>query len=420
VAVNLYPFEAYRDRGLPLPELVEYIDIGGPTLLRAAAKNFNSVVTLADPADYAALIAELNENNGCSSLSTRRRLMGRAYATTARYDAAISDHLAAEAGAPTRTLRFGPAQPLRYGENPHQPAQVFPGLGPSPLDGVLGGKALSYNNLLDVEAALGAIAGQGPGVAVAVVKHGNPCGLALAPTAAEALELAWQGDPVSAFGSVISFSTPLEAADLAPLHLDDKSRRRFVEVLVAPAFSAEAVALCAHHKALRLVTARADEQSARPDHRIVMGLLLEQARDLAIADGYRHEAGPAQILDEALAAFALRAVRSVKSNAIVLARRLDADRLQLVGMGAGQPNRVTAAALALARAQENLGPGALGPVYAASDAFLPFRDTLDRLADAGVGLLLQPGGSIRDAEVAAAANERGVTLVLTGIRHFRH
>ena len=434
VVVNLYPFEHHRDRGLPLDELIEFVDIGGPTMLRAAAKNFASVTVVTEPEDYAAVIAELDANDGCTTLPTRRRLMQAAYEKTARYDLAIAEHLAAEAGAPTRALRFGVAAPLRYGENPHQPAAVFRGLsGPSPMDRVIGGKALSYNNLLDVEAALAAVEGQGPGAAVAVIKHGNPCGLAVAPTAAEALELAWAGDPVSAFGSVIAFSTPagaaVTAADLAPLALDDRANRRFVEVLVAPAFDGAARALAAQHKTLRLVELSAADLMALPDRRIVLGQLLEQARDRTLAEGYRVAAGelPAGV-DLALAEFGLRAARSVKSNAIVIVRRIDGERLQLIGMGAGQPNRVASAQLAVKQAEATLqaaapvagSAAAMRDAYAVSDAFLPFRDTLDVLADAGVGALIQPGGSIRDAEVVEAAEARQVTLILSQVRHFRH
>lgn len=430
VVVNLYPFEHHRDRGLPLDELIEYVDIGGPTMLRAAAKNFRSVTVVTDPDDYAVLVAELDANGGCTTLPTRRRLMQVAYEKTAAYDMAIAEHLAAEAGAPTRALRFGVASPLRYGENPHQPAAVFRGRsGPSPMERVIGGKALSYNNLLDVEAALAAIEGQGPGFAVAVIKHGNPCGLAVAPTAAEALQLAWAGDPVSAFGSVIAFSGPLTAADLAPLSLDDRANRRFVEVLVAPAFDDSARALAAHHKPLRLVELAAADLMALPDRRIVLGQLLEQERDRTLAEGYRVAAGePGAGLDAALAEFGLRAARSVKSNAVVIVRRLDAQRLQLLGMGAGQPNRVASAQLAVKQAEATLRAAApiegtevaMREAYAVSDAFLPFRDTLDVLADAGVGALIQPGGSIRDAEVIEAAVERGVRLILSHVRHFRH
>jgi phosphoribosylaminoimidazolecarboxamide formyltransferase/IMP cyclohydrolase len=429
VAVNLYPFEAQRDQGLPLERLIEHIDIGGPTLLRAAAKNFRHVVALSHPADYAAVCAELDATGGCTTLDTRLRLMRRAFEVTRAYDTAIAAHLAHLEGAPTRTLTFGPAAPLRYGENPHQPAQLYPGAGPSPLDRVLGGKALSYNNLLDIEAALGAVRGhdaQGA-AAVAVVKHGNPCGLAVASTSEAALELAWAGDPVSAFGSVIAFSRPVDADALAPLALDapDRAARRFVEVLVAPTFSEAARALAANNKNLRLVELSATELEASTERRLVLGHLLEQSADDTLFDRLDVVAGQVE-LDPALCAFGVRAARQLKSNAVALVRRVDATSMQLVGMGAGQPNRVNSARLAVERARETLGLAAggaqpdLAACYAVSDAFLPFRDTLDVLADAGVRVLLQPGGSLRDAEVVAAGGERGVAVVLTGTRHFRH
>jgi phosphoribosylaminoimidazolecarboxamide formyltransferase/IMP cyclohydrolase len=418
VVVNLYPFEQYRDKGLQDADLIEYIDIGGPTMIRAAAKNYAAVAVLTAPEQYAGFIAELDAQGGQTRLETRRALMAAAFERTSAYDTAIAAHMSG--GAKPMPRPVGPPRPLRYGENPHQRAALTPLGGPDPLDRVIGGKELSYNNLLDVEAALHAIEGQGEeGVAVAVVKHGNPCGLAVAATAAEALELAWAGDPVSAFGSVISFSQPVEAADLAPLYLDDKARRRFVEVIVAPGFSAEAQALAAHHKTLRLVRWSVAELMATPDRRFVLGQLLEQDRDLQLAEGWAHMAGPARAVDEGLAAFGVRACRSVKSNAIVIVRRTAEGALQLLGMGAGQPNRVRSAEIAVARAAAT-APGALGDGCAISDAFLPFRDTLDVLAEAGVQVLIQPGGSLRDPEVAAAADARGVTLIRTGTRHFRH
>jgi len=425
IAVNLYPFEAYRDAGVPLEQLIEHIDIGGPTLLRAAAKNFAHVVALAHPADYDAVCDELDASGGFTTIETRLRLMQRAFEVTRAYDTAIADHLATLAGAPVRTLRFGPEAPLRYGENPHQAAVLLRGARPSPLERVLGGKALSYNNLLDIEAALGAVRGQATGgaVAVAVVKHGNPCGLAIGATAAQALELAWAGDPVSAFGSVIAFSQSVDADALAPLGLDaaDKEARRFVEVLVAPAFDAAARALAAQSKNLRLVELDPDEVATPIERRLVLGHLLEQTQDEALFDRLEVVAGQVA-LDEALCAFGVRAARQLKSNAIALVRRTETGALQLVGMGAGQPNRVTSARLAVDRARETLGGAQadLSACYALSDAFLPFRDTLDVLADAGVRVLLQPGGSLRDAEVVAAGTARGVAVVMTGTRHFRH
>lgn len=418
VVVNLYPFEQYRDKGLQDADLIEYIDIGGPTMIRAAAKNYAAVAVLTAPDQYAGFVAELDAQGGQTQLETRRALMAAAFQRTSAYDTAIAAHMSG--GIKPLPRPVGPPRPLRYGENPHQRAALTPLGGPDPLDRVIGGKELSYNNLLDVEAALHAIEGQGEGgVAVAVVKHGNPCGLAVAATAAEALELAWAGDPVSAFGSVISFSQAVEAADLAPLQLADKARRRFVEVIVAPGFSAEAQALAAHHKTLRLVRWSVAELMATPDRRFVLGQLLEQDRDLQLAEGWAHMAGPARPLDEGLAAFGVRACRSIKSNAIVIVRRTAEGALQLLGMGAGQPNRVRSAEIAVARAMATAG-GALGDGCAISDAFLPFRDTLDVLAEAGVPMLIQPGGSLRDPEVAAAADERGVTLIRTGTRHFRH
>jgi len=443
LVANLYPFEEHRDRGLPADELVEYIDIGGPTLVRAAAKNSRYVASVVSPVDYPALIDELTEKRGALSAATRRRLMASAFEATARYARAIADHLAgeqgdrderSERGAPPLTFgAFGAGVALRYGENPHQRARLHPRAGAtSPTELLLSGKELSYNNLLDVEAALSALRGHERGHACVVVKHGNPCGFGVATTPAQALELAWAGDPISAFGSVLAFSSPVTRADLAPLALDatDRTARRFVEVVVAPAFDEGALALLASAKNLRVLPLSVDALPADADARLCLGHLLVQDPDDTLFASLRTATRAPFTPDAELAAFGIRAARAVKSNAIAIVRRAPHDGLQMVGMGAGQPNRVASARLAAGRARETLRAAvgdddraladAMGQAYAVSDAFLPFADTLEVLAEAGLRVLLQPGGSLRDGEVIARGDALGVHVVMTETRHFRH
>jgi phosphoribosylaminoimidazolecarboxamide formyltransferase / IMP cyclohydrolase len=438
VVANLYPFEEYRDRDLNLQELIEFVDIGGPTMVRAAAKNFQDVASVVRPADYPALIEELQATGGALSLATRRQLMQTAFRTTANYDASIAAHLEAQSeqgaqssGALNTTLRFGPPQPLRYGENPHQKAAIHAKLGAaSPTDALRAGKELSYNNLLDVEAALAAVRGHGPH-ACAIVKHGNSCGLATGDNLAQALEAAWASDPISAFGSVIAFGGRVTGSDLAPLRLDaaDKNSRRFVEVVVAPAFDSEALEYLQTSKNLRVLELDADTAFGDSDNRICLGHLLTQDADHQLHGELRVATSAPHVVDAELARFGLRAARAIKSNAIAIVARRGSN-FQLLGMGAGQPNRVASARLAAERALATLTAEqgttsalvgeVLAQAYAVSDAFLPFADTLEVLVGAGVQVLLQPGGSIRDGDVVARANQLGATVVMTETRHFRH
>jgi phosphoribosylaminoimidazolecarboxamide formyltransferase / IMP cyclohydrolase len=435
VVANLYPFAEYRDKGLALAELVEYVDIGGPTMVRASAKNFKHVASVVAPADYADLVKELDANAGALSLETRKRLMRSAFRATADYDMQIAEHLDEESGEPSRTLGFSTGAVLRYGENPHQSARVLTRRGggsKSPTELLLSGKELSYNNLLDVESALAAVRGHGPN-ACAVVKHGNPCGVAVGTTRARALELAWAGDPVSAFGSVIAFGGKVSRADVEPLALDhaDKSKRRFVEVVVAPAFDDDAVAYLATNKNLRVLPLSAESVFSKEELRLCLGHLLVQEADDTLFTKLETATKTAHTPDRELAEFGSRVVRSVKSNAITIVKRKKDGELQLLGMGAGQPNRVASARIAVERAHATLRAelgeetdariaAACADAYVVSDAFLPFADTLEVVADGGFRVLLQPGGSIRDAEVVAAGDARGVAVVMTETRHFRH
>ncbi len=438
VVCNLYPFVEYRDKGLALDELIEYVDIGGPTMIRAAAKNFRGVAVLTRPQDYQAVVEELGANHGALSLETRTRLMRIAFSQTAAYDSTIADHMDQLAGQPSVRLHYSGAEQLRYGENPHQAALYFAGSAENGGFGgmeVLGGKELSYNNLVDLAGALDAVADvEEP--CVAIIKHTNPCGLAAAPKLESAFGLAWAGDPVSAFGSVIAFNRPLsmETAHCLELDHEEKSRRKFVEIVAAPEFEAGVVEYLRKHKSLRIL--RMDPGANRParDLKFVRGALLVQDNDGKLYDKLeqvtQYGTGP---IDEPLLKFGMVAVRQVKSNAIVVVRRTG-DAMQLLGMGSGQPNRVNSTSLALERAVATLeaeydGDPAgrdlyvkqqLGLAYLVSDAFFPFPDSVRMAAAYGIRAIFQPGGSIRDKEVVQACDELHVAMVMTGIRHFKH
>lgn len=426
VVCNLYPFEEHSARGLPLAELIEYIDIGGPTMIRAAAKNHRYVTVLTDPADYAAVAAEIRAH-GQTSAETRARLAAKAFARTAAYDVAIAAHMATLAEQPAVYEARTRSTELRYGENPHQEARVF---APTRVEqalhfDVLGGKELSFNNYLDLQAALDAVVDL-PSPAVAVVKHGNPCGLAHADTSGAALVLAWAGDPISAFGSVIASNAPLGLDDVRFFALDatDKSARKFVEIVAGPAFSEEAIEYLRQHKSLRILRVEPGSGRSAEERRWVRGLVLVQDADRTLAERLEIVSKAKPALDEELVRFGLVAVRQVKSNAIVIVGRAPNGACRLLGMGSGQPNRKDSVQLAAARAHEQLqreGAGAhIEQAILVSDAFFPFADGVEIALDAGVRVVVQPGGSLRDAEVIAACDARGATLVHTGTRHFLH
>ncbi len=423
VVVNLYPFEQTAAiEGVAPAEAVEMIDIGGPTLVRAAAKNFAHVGVVVRPEDYPPVADELRRSGGLS-LDTRRRLAGAAFRHTAAYDGSIHgylERLAATDGTggdappfpPALRLEFVKLQDLRYGENPHQRAAFYrePLLGGASVASAvqLQGKELSFNNILDFDAALALVADFAEG-ACAIIKHGNPCGTALGPEPRVAFERALDCDPESAFGGVIAFNRRIDgrAAEVVA--------EQFYEGLIAPEFDAEARAVLAKKKGLRLLACGplGDARRSGCDLRRIAGGLLAQdwdGPDAGIRDGPTVTQRKPADEEWAALAFAWTVVRHVKSNAIVLARR---DRT--VGIGAGQMSRVDSVRLAIDKARSPLDGAAL-----ASDAFFPFRDGIDLAADAGVRAIVQPGGSIRDAEVVAAADERGLAMVCTGRRHFRH
>jgi phosphoribosylaminoimidazolecarboxamide formyltransferase/IMP cyclohydrolase len=416
VVVNLYPFEATVASGASPDECVEQIDIGGPTMVRAAAKNHPSVAVVVDPAAYGEVLEAVRA--GGFTLEQRRRLAGLAFRHTADYDVAVASWFAsghdgsdAESGFPAWTaITEQLSAVLRYGENPHQQAALYrdgrPGLAAAEQ---LHGKPMSYNNYVDGDAAWRAAHDHGDAPTVAIIKHANPCGIAVGADAADAHAKAHACDPVSAFGGVIATNVPVSLAMAAQV------AEVFTEVVLAPGWEDGAVELLSKKPSIRLLTVPPGERSPVEVRPVSGGLLVQEADRLqAPGDdpaGWTLQTG--QAVDESVLAdlaFAWRAVRAVKSNAILLA----ADGAT-VGVGMGQVNRVDAARLAVSRA----GDRAKGAV-AASDAFFPFPDGLQVLLEAGVRAVVQPGGSVRDEEVFAAAREAGVALYTTGTRHFAH
>ncbi len=426
VATNLYPFEATAARpDARLADIVEKIDIGGPAMIRAAAKNWADVTVVCDPADYADVLATIERDGGLSEAG-RRRLAAKAFRRTAAYDAAIADWFAARVAGPADDageVRFPPVFAprferraiLRYGENPHQRAALYAesGAGAGTVVGArqLQGKPLSFNNLADADAAF-ALASAFERPACAIVKHSNPCGVALAATIETAYRQAFACDPSSAFGGIVAFNRPFDEA-VARAILD----RQFAEVIVAPEVTDDALRVAAIKRNLRvLAVGVAGPCQPGDDYRRLAGGLLVQDADAIRPLPADAEAVTRRAPDEAERAaldFAWRVVQAVRSNAIVVAR----DGATL-GIGAGQMSRVDSVRLAgtkAAAAELSLAGSVL-----ASDAFFPFRDNVDEAARLGVRAIVQPGGSRRDADVIAAAEEHGIAMVVTAERHFRH
>ena len=428
VVVNLYPFEATVAKGAKRDEIVENIDIGGPSMLRSAAKNHAFVTIVTDPADYGALVAEMDAQGGATTLDLRRRLAARAFAVTAAYDGMIASWFGfADQGEQFPetlpiTLKRGSA--LRYGENPHQAAAFYAAAGPA-ARGIgqarqLQGKELSYNNYNDADAALDLISEfRDAAPTCVIVKHANPCGVATAATLGDAYAAAFACDTVSAFGGIIAVNRPLDGATAAAIS------GIFTEVVVAPGADDEAIAIFAAKKNLRLLLTDGLPDPARGGltAKSITGGWLVQSRDNGrlAADDLRvvtaRQPTPAELAD---CLFAWTVAKHVKSNAIVYAK--DG---AIAGIGAGQMNRLESARIAAWKARdaaEKAGwpqPRTIGSAVA-SDAFFPFADGLMAAVEAGATAVIQPGGSIRDAEVIAAANEAGLAMLFTGMRHFRH
>jgi phosphoribosylaminoimidazolecarboxamide formyltransferase/IMP cyclohydrolase len=427
VVVNLYPFcETVARDEVTVEDAVENIDIGGPSMIRSAAKNFEDVVVVVDPSDYTAIADEMSLNGGQVAKATRFKLARRAFETTAQYDAAISDFLEGSVvlnsdeslrvdkrtDLPARFTVFAKkAMDLRYGENPHQRAALY-----STSDstgGIAGGdkiqgKELSFNNLIDLEAAWSLVS-ELPGTACAIIKHTNPCGAAIASEVTEAFEKARATDPTSAFGGIIGFNRTVTGAAARVI------AGTFFEAIAAPGYEPAALEVFAAKKNLRVMRVRpSDSGAARFDLRVISdnGLLIQDRDRGNLNDASLRVVSDRQPTDEEMRAlrFAWIVAKHVKSNAIVYAR--DG---QLVGVGAGQMSRVDSVKLGANKAQLPLAR-----TVVASDAFFPFRDGIDEAASAGITAVIQPGGSVRDEEVIAAANEHNLAMVFTGMRHFKH
>ncbi len=427
LCVNLYPFEQTLQQGGSYEALVENIDIGGPAMTRAAAKNHADVTTLVDPADYMPVIGEMKQNGGATLPETRRRLAAKAFARTAAYDSMVSTWLLDQAGetAPAyRALGGSLIQPLRYGENPHQLAAFY--RTGEKREGVATatqhqGKELSYNNINDTDAAFECVSEFDPGEAAAcvIVKHANPCGVATGASVLDAYRLALRCDPVSAFGGIVAFNRAIDEPTAMAL------AEIFTEVIIAPGISEAAMSVFASKKNLRILTTGglADPTQQGLVFKTVAGGFLVQSRDngriveseLKVVT--KRQPDPRELADML---FAFRVAKHVKSNAIIYAR--DG---ATVGIGAGQMSRVDSSRIAARKAEDAAASAglpeslAIGSVVA-SDAFFPFADGLLEAAQAGATAVIQPGGSMRDDEVIAAADDRNLAMVFTGMRHFRH
>ena len=413
VVVNLYPFEqTIANSDITLAEAIEQIDIGGTAMLRAAAKNFAHLTVLCDPSDYPLYLEELQRNSGTTSPAFRQQQASKTFAHTGAYDLAITDYFASlSAETKSFTLSGMPQQTLRYGENPHQSATWYQtGAKPMGLAAAqqLQGKALSYNNLVDLEAARRIIAEFAPQEpAAAVLKHTNPCGAAIAPSLSEAYEKAFQADSISAFGGIVAFNQAIDSATATAL------TKTFLECVIAPACDVQAQEILATKSKLRVLLLSDLTQGLTEEVRTIAGGFLVQATDNLIEQPQDwkvvsdQQPTPAQIAE---LSFAWKIAKHVKSNAIVVTK----ERTTL-GIGAGQMNRVGAAKIALEQAGEPAKGG-----FLASDGFFPFDDSVRTAAAAGISAIIQPGGSLRDKDSIAAANELGLVMIMTGTRHFLH
>ncbi len=424
LVVNLYPFEAtIANPDCDLPNAIENIDIGGPTMLRAAAKNHDGVAVVTDASDYSLIINEMKENNGGITYETRFKLAVKTFEHTAHYDGAIANYLGKiqpngeiTTFPNTFNLQFKKAQDMRYGENPHQNAVFYTekNLNEASISTAvqIQGKELSYNNVADTDAALECVKSFNEGPACVIVKHANPCGVAVGSSLLEAYDLANKTDPTSAFGGIIAFNQALDAETAKEI-----TARQFVEVVIAPVIPEETRKVFAEKPNVRVLECGEwDQLKPAYDYKRVTGGLLIQDKDMGVITEEElkvvTERAPTEEEIQDLL-FAWKVGKFIKSNAIVYCKNQ-----RTIGVGAGQMSRVYSAKIAsIKAADENLE--VKGSVMA-SDAFFPFRDGIDSAADAGITAVIQPGGSIRDEEIIAAANEHGMAMVFTGMRHFRH
>ena len=424
VVVNLYPFAStVSDPTCTLTDAIENIDIGGPTMVRSAAKNHKDVAVLVNNSDYAEVVEELKKNQGQLKYQTRYELMVKAFEHTAGYDGMIANHFGARGTdntardfSNTFNMQYFKTQEMRYGENPHQKAAFYTEASPTEASVAtakqLQGKELSFNNIADTDAALECVK-QFDEPACVIVKHANPCGVAVAADIGAAYELAFATDPESAFGGIIAFNRELDSKTARAI-----CEKQFVEVIIAPTVSADASAVVAEKKNVRLLACGMWD-SQRPndfDYKRVNGGLLIQDRDNGMVCERDLKVASKRIptsseMSDML--FAWKVAKMVKSNAIIYAKNN-----QTIGVGAGQMSRINSARIASIKA-EHAGLDVVGAVMA-SDAFFPFRDGIDNAGKAGISCIIQPGGSMRDDEVITAANEHGMAMVFTGMRHFRH
>ena len=438
VVCNLYPFSKVKESGADLDTLIENIDIGGPTMVRAAAKNFKYVTIITDVSDYDAIIKELQENNGCISYNSRFRLMRKAFNHTADYDVLISTTMDEQAGERSLRLAFKDGKKLRYGENSHQEGFFYKevGVSNSLFDmKVLHGKELSYNNIGDIQSAVDSVKNL-KRFGCAVIKHNNPCGLAEGDNQRKVFEAAWNGDPISAFGSIIAFNKPvdLNTVEFLNLNNENKRMRKFVEVVIAPKYSEEALEYLQFHKNLRVIEFDPKDSKQKFEIKYLAGSLLLQDCDEKLYEKIEKVTEKQLDCKKELLEFGLIGMMQIKSNSIAIVREMKNGNFQLLGMGAGQPNRLVSTKLAIEKSRENLNnefegnpedfdkyfTEELGKAVLISDAFFPFADNVELAAEAGIRNIIQPGGSIKDKTVKRKCNELGVAMAFTGIRHFKH
>ncbi len=434
VVCNFYPFSEKADFNTQGDSFIEWIDIGGPTMVRAAAKNFRYVSVLTSPADYQDLAAELEENKGSISYQCRRNLMAKAFQQVANYDAAIASTIDRWQEQDSLRLSYTHKMDLRYGENAHQNAQFFQE-SPSSFYGIKvhQGKELSYNNILDIQAAFDSIR-DFKNQACCVIKHNTPCGIAEGKDQLQVFKKAWEGDTTSAFGSIVIFNQEVGLETLEYLNLNSLNKK-FVEIIIAPQFSEDAKAYLSSQKNLRVISYDKTFKVSKREIRFVEGGVLVQDRDVKAYEALNWVTNIIpENLSKELILFGLHAIRPMRSNAIAIVRTLQDGTFQVLGMGCGQPNRVTSVRLAIEKATENLREEfvghtkereayvqhSLGQTLLLSEAFFPFADNVELCHRFGIRQIVQPGGSIRDKDVIETANRLGVAMMFTGIRHFKH
>lgn len=439
VVCNLYPFKKVLETGGDIDELVENIDIGGPTMIRAGAKNYKYVAVLTDTGDYQQIIDELNSKDGNLNIDTRKQLMCKAFNHTADYDSLIAQTMDKHNGKESLRLSFQKGKTLRYGENSHQEAFFYREVNSTSslydLE-MLHGKELSFNNILDINGAVESVRTL-KDVACSVVKHSNPCGLCQGVNQREVFEMAWAGDPVSAFGSIIAFNTKLEHNTVEFLNLDskDKMKRKFVEVIIAPEFTEDTLNYLQQHKNLRIIKYNVNTENQSDDLRYFNGSLLRQSLDKKLYSKLENVTEAKYDIEgnRELIKFGLKAISNIKSNSIIVVRKIKSN-FQILGMGAGQPNRLISTKIALDKCHENIINSYKGDVaqlsehikeemsktLLISDAFFPFSDNIMIAEQYEVKNITQPGGSIRDKSVINKCNEYGMSMIFTGLRHFKH